>query len=89
MEWKESIELRCYIPVVALTAISVILIVVGFFVPPLGVVDGSVIQAVGEVFAFAALFEIPHCIAVAQGKSISLKHGDTEVNISGCEEANL
>lgn len=30
------------------------LVVAGFFVPPMGVIDGSVLTAIGEVFAFTA-----------------------------------
>lgn len=86
---KLDLELRCFIPVIILTTIAVSLIVAGFFVPPIGIIDGSVIQAVGEIFAFTALLEIPHCIVVAKGKTISFKHGETEVNINGCEESGI
>lgn len=78
-----------FIPVLVLGFVAVALIVTGFFVPPMGIIDGSVIKAVGELFAFAALFEIPHCIVVAKGKNISFKHGDTEVNINECEESEI
>lgn len=78
-----------FIPVLVLGFVAVALIVTGFFVPPMGIIDGSVIKAVGELFAFAALFEIPHCIVVAKDKNISFKHGDTEVNIKGCDESEM
>jgi hypothetical protein len=32
------------------------LIIGGFFVPPMGIIDGSVLTAVGELGAFGALF---------------------------------
>lgn len=38
---------------------SIGLIVGGFFVPPLGVIDGSVITAVGELLGFATIAMIP------------------------------
>ena len=86
---KLDLELRCFIPVIVLTTVAVSLIVSGFFVPPIGIIDSSVIQAVGEIFAFAALLEIPHCIVVAKDKNISFKHGDTEVNIKGCDDSEV
>lgn len=35
--------------------VSAALIVVGFIIPPTGIIDGSVLTAVGELFAFATL----------------------------------
>lgn len=84
-----DIELRCFIPVIVLTSVAVSLIVGGFFVPPIGIIDGSVIQAVGEIFAFTALLEIPHCIVVAKDKNISFRHGDTEVTVKGCDDSEI
>jgi len=43
----------------ACLATSIALIVGGFFVPPLGVIDGSVITAVGELLGFATIAMIP------------------------------
>ena len=63
-----------------LTIISVALIVGGFFVPPLGVIDGSVLTAVGEIFAFAALWVVAHALFV-HGANIDLKKGDTTIHI--------
>lgn len=78
-----------FIPVLVLGFIAIVLIITGFFVPPMGIIDGSVIKAVGELFAFAALFEIPHCIIIAKDKNISIKHNNTEVKIGDeCDEKN-
>ena len=33
---------------------GIILIIAGFCVPPVGVIDGSVLTGLGEIFAFAA-----------------------------------
>ena len=80
-------SLNYFIPVIVLGFVAVVLIIVGFFVPPMGIIDGSVIKAVGELFAFAALFEVPHCIIIAKDKNISIKHNNTEVKIdSDCDE---
>lgn len=40
----------------ALTLVSAGLIVASFFMPPQGIIDGSVLAAVGELLGFAALF---------------------------------
>lgn len=41
---------------IALTCISAALIVGGFFCPPMGKIDGSVLQACGILLAFTALW---------------------------------
>lgn len=48
-----------------LTFTSIILIVTSFFIPPLGIIDSSVFVAVGELFGFAALWELH--VAVRRG----------------------
>ena len=50
-------------------AVSIGLIVGGFSVPPKGVIDGSVLTGVGELFGFAALAQIRSL--VARGKGIT------------------
>ena len=44
------------------TATALILVVVGFIIPPMGVIDGSVLTAVGELMGFAALAQVPPLI---------------------------
>lgn len=44
---------------------SIILIVAGFCVPPMGIIDGSVLTAVGILFGFATVSQIPVIIEVA------------------------
>lgn len=58
---------------------SISLIIGGFFVPPTGVIDGSVLTAVGELFAFGCLFELPPMLN--NSKKLKLKKGDTELEI--------
>lgn len=68
-------------------AVSILLIVGGFFVPPLGIIDGSVITAVGELLLFGVLAQIPSILnAIRDGKSIKLQKGDLELEVSA--EAN-
>lgn len=64
-----------------LTAISIGLLVGGFFCPPMGVIDGSVLAAAGIMFAFSALWVAAYTINV-KGGTASVKAGQTEVSIS-------
>ena len=66
--------------------ISTALIVGSFFVPPMGQIDSSVLQAVGEIQGFAALGVGFECIFT--GMSVSLEKGDTKINVSHENEIN-
>lgn len=55
------------------------LIVAGFLVPPMGVVDGSVLTAVGELFAFPTLWTVWH--AIDRGIDARLTRGNTTLDI--------
>lgn len=56
------------------------LLVGGFFAPPMGVIDGSVLTAVGLLFAFATLAQIPIIIEVAGYAKFT--NGNTTIEIS-------
>lgn len=60
--------------------LSVALIVGGFFVPPIGVIDGSVLSAVGLLLLFATIDKIPE--AIKAGKSIKVSKGDFTAEVS-------
>lgn len=62
------------------TATALLLIVVGFIIPPMGVIDGSVLTAVGELIGFAALAQIPPL--VKKGADITIQHGQTSVTVN-------
>lgn len=66
--------------------VSISLIVGGFFVPPVGVIDGSVITSVGLLLMFAVVAQIPDILqAVKEGKSIKLSKGDFSVDVTSSE----
>ena len=71
--------------VAVLTVISVLLIVAGFIVPPLGVIDNSVLIACGILFAFAALWVAEYTIR-ERGGSASVRHGDTEIKVTAGDD---
>lgn len=65
-------------------AVSLVLILCSFAMPPSGVIDASVLGAAGIMFAFAALGAFIQ--AIANGKSASVKHGETELIINNDDE---
>ena len=71
--WESNIWLRI------LTISSIILIIASFFIPPLGIIDGSVLAAVGELEVFGVLWIVFH--AIEKGTAASFKKGDVEVDI--------
>lgn len=63
---------------------SISLLVGGFFAPPMGVIDGSILTGVGILFAFAVLGHIPIIIELAGYAKIT--KGDTTIEISKDDE---
>jgi hypothetical protein len=59
--------------------VSVGLIVGGFLVPPTGVIDGSVLKAVGELLLFPTL--LYGFRAIELGLNVKFKKGDTSITI--------
>ena len=64
--------------------VSVGLIVGGFFVPPMGVIDGSCLTAVGELLLFPTL--LYGFRAVELGMTLKFSKGDTTIEISKKKE---
>ena len=64
--------------------VSICLIVGGFFVPPLGVIDGSVLTAVGLLLMFSVIAKIPE--AIKAGKSVKISNGESSVEISSSNQ---
>ena len=60
--------------------VSVGLIVGGFFVPPLGIIDGSVLTAVGELLLFPTL--LYGFRAIELGLRVKFQKGETSIEIS-------
>lgn len=59
--------------------LSVVLIVSGFLIPPTGIIDGSVLTAVGELLMFSVIAKIPD--AIKAGKSVKIQKGDSSIEI--------
>ena len=61
--------------------VSILLIVGGFFCPPMGSIDGSVLTAVGLLLLFSFVEKLPE--AIAAGRSVKIQRGDTSLEVSG------
>ena len=70
----------CGIAFAVCLGVSIGLIVGGFFTPPKGEIDGSVLKAVGELFAFAALAVGAHALTL--GYDLKVSRGDTSVELN-------
>ena len=60
--------------------VSVGLVVGGFFVPPMGVIDGSCLTAVGELLLFPTLLYAFRAIEL--GLTVKFHKGDATIEIS-------
>ncbi len=60
--------------------VSILLIVGGFFCPPMGSIDGSVLTAVGLLLMFAVVEKLPE--AIVAGRSVKIQKGDTSVEVT-------
>ena len=65
---------------------SIFLIVTAFFLPPVAYIEASVLTAVGELFAFAALGTV--ISAIEKGVDATVKHGQTELSIQNPDTDN-
>lgn len=68
--------------------ISIILAITGFFMPPTGIIDSSVLMVIGELGIFSTITKIPDFIKTLKGgASIEIEKGDTHIKLEG-EETN-
>lgn len=83
--FKECVLDNIWFKILSLS--SIILIFISFFMPPEGVIDSSVISATGELLAWGALYSVIK--AIERGKSVSFKHGNSELEIRKAKEKEL
>ena len=68
-------------------AISLLLIIGGFLLPPMGIIDGSVLTAVGELLMFGVLAQVPALVDAAKnGKSVKISKGDFTAEVTSSDE---
>ena len=70
----------CRIIFVVCLATSVMLIVAGFIVPPMGEIDGSVLTAVGELLLFPTIAYGARAIEL--GYDLKINKNDTNIEIT-------
>ena len=68
------------IAAIVLAAIATVLLILAFFTPPHYIIDASVIAAVGEIFAFAALFMAWE--SIDRGIDAKVTHGNTTIELN-------
>ena len=68
-------------------AISLLLIIGGFLLPPMGIIDSSVLTAVGELLMFGVLAQVPTLIDAAKnGKSVKISKGDFSAEVTSSDD---
>ena len=70
---------------IAVTITAISLVITGFLIPPTGVIDGSVLTAVGELLGFKAVSMLP--VFAKRGTDVTFQHGETSVTINNPDEA--
>ena len=58
---------------------ALVLIFTSFFIPPMGIIDGSVLAGTGEIFAFAALGTVIK--AIDKGVDAQVQHNNTTITV--------
>lgn len=81
---EEKKQLRNRIEFWMCLATTIGLFVGGFFVPPTGVIDGSLLTAAGILFGFATLAQVP--VIIGSAKTAKITHGDTTIEVSRKQE---
>ena len=64
--------------------VTLVLMLLGFYLPPMGEISPSVLEADGWLFGFAALAKLCDTVnvAVKAGYDAKVQHGDTKIEIN-------
>lgn len=77
---KEQQCCYCKLVTAICFAVSIILLIAGFLLPPMGIIDGSVLTAVGELLIFPVI--VYGFRAIELGLEVKFTKGDASVEIS-------
>ena len=66
------------------TIAAIALFVGGFFVPPMGVIDGSLLKAGGILLGFGSVAQIPEL--AKRGTDVKIEHGQTSLSINNPDQ---
>lgn len=70
-----------------LTVTAIVLIVASWFVPPMAIIDGSVLAATGELIGFGALWIIVK--AIDKGTPATMTHNGTTITVNKDKDEDL
>ena len=59
--------------------VSIGLCIAGFILPPTGMIDPSVLTAVGELLGFASIAQIPYLV---KEHNVEIHHGNTSIKVT-------
>lgn len=64
--------------------VALVLMLLGFYLPPMGEISPSVLEAVGWLFGFAALAKFCDTVnsAIKAGYDAKVEHGETKIEIN-------
>lgn len=79
MKYFWNAFLKYNVPFFILGGVSLLLLIISWIAPPPMQVHESVLQAVAEIFAFAALWTL--VLAIEKGVGASFRKGDVELEI--------
>ena len=65
-------------------AMTIAMLLGGFFTPPRANIDGSILTACGILFAFATLETVHH--AIRKGVDARVRHGQTELTVGDLDK---
>lgn len=80
--WKNYLENNLFFWLFSLAGLG--LIVASFILPPLGIIDNSVLVGIGEIDGFIALGAVIK--AIDKGVDAQVQHNNTSITISNREE---
>lgn len=65
-------------------SIALLLIIISFLIPPMGIIDSSVFAAIGEMAFFPTLYAA--VMVIMSGRSASITKGETTLKVEGDKE---
>ena len=86
MKWYKSADFWMVLGEATTGLVAFGLLIAGFLFPPPGIIDSSVIQAVGELLGFATIWMLPK--AIIAGKKIKLERGGNIITIGEDKQVN-
>lgn len=80
--WKNYLENNLFFWIFSIAGL--LLIIASFLLPPMGIVDNSILAAVGELDGLIALGAVIK--AIDKGRSATFHHNGTELTINSNED---